>query len=34
MKASGLRGAAIVEELTRRSATFGAKTEFSQEKYK
>ena len=34
MKASGAAGADIVAALTANSATFAAKTEFSQEKYK
>jgi len=34
MKAKGAAGADIVAALTANSATFAAKTEFSQEKYK
>lgn len=34
MKAEGAAGADIVAALTANSATFAAKTEFSQEKYK
>ena len=34
MKASGAAGADIVAALAANSATFAAKTEFSQEKYK